>query len=455
MLHHDNRVGFASVWFYGLLLLLPSLAAAAPASDRVDCSTLQGKVLLGYQGWFGCRGDGSPENNWRSWAHGTPTAETLTVEMYPDLSEFDRDELYPVPKMTVGGKQAYLYSAWNRKTVLRHFRWMKEYGLDGVLAQRFVVTIGKKRSGGDVVLKNIIAGAEASGRTFAIEYDISQADPATFWEVMRDDWIYLVDVLKVTSHPNYLQHNGKPVLSIWGMGFEEDHHPPTDPAVADRIIEWLRSKAPAKYQVTYMGGVPSRWRFLGDKQPTLLVDDAHKGLAWAETYKRMDVIQPWSVGRYRNDESVDRWKEQVIAGDVALTAKNGQLYMPVIFPGFSWHNLRRQSPQNWFPRDRGEFFWRQACNAKAAGATMLKIAMFDEVNEGTAILKLAAHRSDAPDQGYWLTLDADGGDLKSDHYLRLAGEITRMFRGEIPATSPLPKNPGPPWKAPAGGSKAN
>jgi hypothetical protein len=68
-----------------------------------------------------------------------------------------------------------------------------------------------------------------------------------------------------------------------------------------------------------------------------------------------------------------------------------------------------------------------------AGAMVLKIAMFDEVNEGTAIFKAASQRQDAPDQGFWLTLDADGADLPSDWYLRLAGEITRMFQGEIEA----------------------
>jgi hypothetical protein len=49
------------------------------------------------------------------------------------------------------------------------------------------------------------------------------------------------------------------------------------------------------------------------------------------------------------------------------------------------------------------------------------------VNEGTAIFKIAPHRADAPEQGYWLTLDADGDDLPSDFYLKLAGEITRLF----------------------------
>jgi hypothetical protein len=70
--------------------------------------------------------------------------------------------------------------------------------------------------------------------------------------------------------------------------------------------------------------------------------------------------------------------------------------------------------------------------------------MFDEVNEGTAMFKIAPHRSDAPDQGFWLTLDADGYDLPSDFYLRLAGEITRVFHGEAKASPTMPRNPLPP-----------
>jgi hypothetical protein len=47
-------------------------------------------------------------------------------------------------------------------------------------------------------------------------------------------------------------------------------------------------------------------------------------------------------------------------------------------------------------------------------------------------------RADAPDQGYWLTLDADGAALPSDWYLRLGGEITRMFHGEIKPSATMP-----------------
>ena len=167
------------------------VGGGAGAADVVDASTLKGKVLLGYQGWFNCPGDGAPGNNWRTWSRGVPGPDTLTVDMYPDLSELDADERCEVPGMTIGGKPAYLYSAFNRKTVVRHFRWMKDYGLDGVLVQRFVRSIADKRAGGDVVLKNVIAGAEESGRTFAIEYDITGSDLATFGATMREDWQYL------------------------------------------------------------------------------------------------------------------------------------------------------------------------------------------------------------------------------------------------------------------------
>jgi hypothetical protein len=67
--------------------------------------------------------------------------------------------------------------------------------------------------------------------------------------------------------------------------------------------------------------------------------------------------------------------------------------------------------------------------------------MFDEVDEGTAIFKLAPHWRDAPDQGFWLTLDVDGADLPSDCYPRLAGETTGMFHGEVQPDARVPGHP--------------
>jgi hypothetical protein len=81
-------------------------------------------------------------------------------------------------------------------------------------------------------------------------------------------------------------------------------------------------------------------------------------------------------------------------------------------------------------------------NARKSGASIIKIVMFDEVNEDTAILKAAPSRADAPAQGYWLTLDADGDTLPNDWYLRLAGEIGRMCRGGVHPSATLPTHPG-------------
>jgi len=421
------------------LILATAIAFPAEAAEQVDCSTLEKKVLFGYQGWFDCPSAGSRHAKWSHWARGIPSAETLVVDMYPDLHAFAPADLCPVPGMTIGNKPAYLYSARNPRVVARHFRWMQQYGLDGVLVQRFIGHTVPAQADGDVVLRNIMAAAQETGRTFAVEYDISGGREEIFADLLQSDWKYLVDVVKVTGHPNYLHHKGKPVLSVWGMGLRDvDKHPPAKPDDAGRIVQWFQSGAPPEYRVTYVGGTPARW--------LSLKHDAAADPGWNAVYRAMDVIQPWTVGRYRTIAEVNAWRKNVIEPDLARLCDTGQIYMPVIFPGFSWHNLYRDAPKNAIPRNRGEFLWRQAYNARAAGATVLKIAMFDEVNEGTAMFKLASKRKDAPDQGFWLTLDADGYDLPSDWYLRLAGEITRMFHGELPATATMPENPGPPWK---------
>lgn len=417
----------AAALLAAMLLAVPWEAMAADA----DAKTLDGKVLFGYQGWFNCAGDGAPDNNWRSWARGIPSPDTLTIDMYPDLREFSKQDLCVLPGFSIGGKQAYLYSAWNPKIVNAHFRWMKEYGLDGVLVQRFVTAIGRRRSSGDVLLKNIMAAAREHGRVFAIEYDVTGSPSDQYRKVLQEDWKYLVEELKVTAHPMYLHHGGKPVLSVWGQGLEDPRHPPREPEAARQVVLWFQSGAPEKLRVTYMGGTPARWRTLSK--------DAQKDPGWTEAYAQMDVIQPWTVGRYRDLASVDEWRKEVLEPDVARVAENEKMYMPVIFPGFSWANLKKGDPPNKIPRLGGQFLWRQAYNARVAGARMLKIAMFDEVNEGTAMFKLAAKRSDAPEQGYWLTLDADGLNLPSDWYLKLAREITRMFHGEIKPSEKMPR----------------
>ncbi len=80
-------------------------------------------------------------------------------------------------------------------------------------------------------------------------------------------------------------------------------------------------------------------------------------------------------------------------------------------------------------------------NAVGAGATMVKTAMFDEVDEGTAMFKLAPTAAALPAGTSLVPLDADGRALPSDFYLRLGGAATAMLRGELPLSADLPVSP--------------
>ena len=111
--------------------------------------------------------------------------------------------------------------------------------------------------------------------------------------------------------------------------------------------------------------------------------------------------------------------------------------MPVIFPGFSWKNLMAahgtEAKLDQIPRLGGELLWRQATAAKRGGAKTIYIAMFDELNEGTAIMKATNN----PPVGESAFLTYHG--LPSDHYLWLSGRIGALMRGEVKVDAPLPQ----------------
>ena len=80
-----------------------------------------------------------------------------------------------------------------------------------------------------------------------------------------------------------------------------------------------------------------------------------------------------------------------------------------------------------FPVLRGQFMWSQFLGAKRAGASMVYVAMFDEMDEGTAIFKCV---NDVPVAQESKFLDFEG--LPSDFYLKLVGAGTRLIQGKIP-----------------------
>jgi hypothetical protein len=398
-----------------LLVLLTGNPASAAENAAVDPTTLRHKVLCGYQGWFRCPGDPANEG-WKHWSRNRQriAPDTLTFEMWPDMTEYGDDEKYPAPGFaTPDGKQAHLFSSANPKTVERHFQWMQQYGIDGAFVQRFLVEVGNPST--DRVLQNVRAAAEKSGRTYAIGYDLSGMPKEKIYDRLVADWKRLVDEANVTRDARYLHHAGKPVVFVWG--FFSDRF---DAGLAHRIIDFF--KTDPNYAVTLIGGGQWYWR-------------AERDAEWARAFRRFDVISPWNVGNVaevdgRKHAATGYWKD-----DLAEAKKAGMAYLPVIYPGFGWTNLKgRRAAHEAIPRLGGEFFWRQFSVAADLGVEMAYVAMFDEVDEATAIFKVS---NAPPTQASFQTYEG----LPSDWYLRLAGEGAKLIRAERENQATLPIKP--------------
>ena len=394
----------------------------------VDASSMEHKLLMGYQGWFSCPNDAS-NRGWFHWfKNETPDAANFRVDMWPDASELTPDERCPTNMTYPNGQPAFLYSAYNPTTVMRHFQWMSQYGIDGVFLQRFVTEIvdPTQLKSRNIVTNYVRAGAESYGRVFAIEYAIAsyQADPNLVSRI-ETDWKYLVDVMKVTESPAYLHHKGRPVLGIYGLGFKEY---PVTPQEAMELVDFFEKNPDPKYQVTLMGGVPTSWR--------ILQNDSSTDPGWADYYCALNIISPWTVGRYSSDMEADLYKLTMIQ-DMAAASQCDAEYMPVVYPGTALHNASG-TPFNLIPRRGGNLYWRQVYNAVSAGVPMIFNAMFDEVDEDTAMYKIAATKDDQPVDVDLVSMDTDGYKLPNDWYLQLAGAATQMLRGEIPLSEDIP-----------------
>jgi hypothetical protein len=425
----------------GLLIACSTARAAA-----MDATTLTGKLIMGYQGWFACPGDAA-HRGWVHWsAGGAPT-----TDMLPDMAELPSAERCASPMIAADGHTVDLFSSQNPATVDRHFAWMARYGLDGVALQRFATQLLRPEAlaASDAVLANVRRAAEDHGRAFFLMYDLSGMPPERLGDVAQD-WARL-QARGLTGSTAYLRHRGHPLLGLWGLGF---HGRPMTPDDARRLLAALAEASGGEGGVTILGGVPGRWRSgQGDAAPDP---------GWREVWPKLDVISPWTVGGYIDEAGADRYRMTVLEQDLREARRIGADYLPVVFPGFSWANMMRarHAPEkaifNQIPRRCGRFYWRQVFNALSGGATMLYGAMFDEVDEGTAMFKLLPSADQAPVRGLppgdaFVTLDVDGCKLPSDWYLRLAGAATEAVAHRRPPSAdlPLPLPPQGPSRPPA------
>jgi hypothetical protein len=385
-----------------------SVAAASPPGDVV------GKITAGYQGWFACRGDGAPIDAWWHWARQAdqpPSTTNNTIKSWPDTREYARTFGTGFPALN-DGRLAHLFSSYDQQSVDVHFRWMQENGIHTAALQRFN-PFGGEGTTRDVMADRVRSAAERTGRKYYIMYDVSD------WLSMRtqitQDWATKMSAH--TSSPAYARQNGKPVVGIWGFGFNDGQRPFT-PHECQEVINWFKGQG-----VYLMGGVPTWWRTLGD--------DSRQG--FADVYRSFHMISPWLVGRIGSVVDADNFYNVATVPDLAECNRLGIDYQPCVLPG----DLQERQ------RAHGDFMWRQFYNHARAGVASAYISMFDEYNEGNQIAKTAATAGDVPaGSGIW-ALDEDGTACSSDYYLRLTNDGGRMLRGELPVTAGRPTSPRP------------
>ncbi|NUR49229.1 MAG: hypothetical protein HOV71_13930 [Hamadaea sp.] len=378
-------------------------AAASPPGDVV------GKITVGYQGWFAAAGDGSPINGWWHWAQNwgqTPSPSNNSIVSWPDVRDYTRT--YPTAWANLGnGQPAALFSHYDQQTVDTHFQWMRDNGCDTAALQRFN-PFGGEGAIRDAMAAKVRTAAEATGRKFYVMYDV------TNWTNMQSeiktDWTQKMSAH--TASGAYARQNGKPVVCVWGFGFNDDGRPFSAAACLD-VVTWFKNQG-----CYVIGGVPTYWR--------QGINDSRAG--YFDVYTAFHMISPWMVGRTGTLDGLDWFYTNVNLADQAECNARGIDYQPCVMPGDLSSHARRH----------GDFYWRHLYNMIRLGAQGLYVSMFDEYNEGNQIAKTAESAAYIPVGSSFVTLDEDGFVCSADYYLRITADGGKMLKGQIPLTATRP-----------------
>ncbi|WP_328676100.1 galactose-binding domain-containing protein [Streptomyces sp. NBC_00343] len=387
-------------------VLAPAASAASAPGDVV------GKITVGYQGWFACTGDGAPINGWWHWTQNwsqPPSPTNTGISCWPDVREYTNT--YQTSYAALGnGRPAKLFSSYDQQTVNTHFLWMQQNNIDTAALQRFNPTGGEGPTR-DAMATKVRAAAESYGRKFYIMYDVSNW--TNMQSEIKTDWTNKMSAHTASSA--YAKQNGKPVVCVWGFGFNDPNHPFTPDACLD-VVNWFKNQG-----CYVIGGVPREWRTgTGGSQPGFL-----------GVYHAFNMISPWMVGAIGNVTEADNAYTTYTVPDQADCNANGIDFQPCVLPG---DVSGRQ-------RAHGDFMWRQFYNMVRAGVQGIYISMFDEFNEGNQIAKTAETQAWVPTNSGFLALDEDGTACSSDYYLRLTGDGGRMLKGQLALTPTRPTQP--------------
>lgn len=486
-----NATAGYNVGAWPILYREPQQETTPPVYDTTSdmYNSYQGLVMAGYQGWHGTPGDGCAHNPAEGWPHYAnvsggnpfifePGVLRNGIDFWPDVSEYP--QTYKATGFTApDGSTPRVYSSYDASTVDLHFKWMQEYGIDGVFMQRFVSQLTDKTAikHSDKVLESAMTSSNVYARAISIMYDMVGMDANTSADVILNDARELISKYNLMDRSlgqrYYLYHNGKPLVGLVSVGQKSAAY---TIAQAQAIVDGLQELG-----FSVMLGVPAYWRTPGS-------GDCTSDSAITTLIQDVDIIMPWLVGVFDYDGTsgaaggkfTDYWSSRmddkkvlsyvVSEGDYTTASEYGVEYCPLVFPGFSDRNIH---PNNTvYKRHSGDFYWQQIYKHLNKGAQMLYVAMFDEIDEGTAIYK-CLRQSEVPsnetDKNYYvvfengayrrsdtevtvsgsndwcktpaelnITFNGIENELPSDYYLWLTGQAAKVLKGEATLTQTKP-----------------
>ena len=226
------------------------------------------------------------------------------------------------------GRPAKLFSSYDPTTVERHFAWMEKFGIDGVLKQRFVTAIAGAPPYyrfQNHVIHTVKVAAEKHHRAWGILYDLFNVNSTTLVQDIERDWVdYCENTLGALNSSQFLSYKGKPLVGL-RLGISDNV--PYTKQEAENVITFFKKRGMA-----VMGQVPVTWA---------------ENPQWKALYNTLDIINPWTVGRFGNQGGkdagsperagidVDRYSTNFVFRDLAATQLSGRETCPLSGRGAS------------------------------------------------------------------------------------------------------------------------
>ncbi len=403
------------------------------------------------QTWFGTPGDRYllpfttereiSNRQYMRWSRNqsTPHVNNIAVDFMflPEMYQKRGASLYAVENYcNIDGTPVRLFSSLDPVIIKTDLENMAKAGVKTVTPQIFLVGNKEDMERDFAILRMYLEYAPVYNLKVKAELDITGVQEMYLFRKIRLFWQELNNRFNLYNSA-WERIDGKPAIAIWGLGFFDRNGKPEQAA---GIINWLKGGATNPAHAYVEGGVPFYWSWEAyDSKPGFL-----------QVYLMFDTISPWTVGRF-NNTNFDKYKG-MLKDQYELCRSHGIKYQPIMWPGFSWHNLvkrefpktryysrSRDSSEPYFvPRECGQFIWEQFRFYKELGINDYSYAMWNEDNEGTAFF---SHQTDQNKLPHCMFVP-DKGKTSPDFYRRLIGEINKWYAhsdiGKVPVKMPVP-----------------